>query len=66
MTSTPKQFRVWLVEWVSYSTVLAAETADAAKQEAIRAFNENGTDGFKCHESGLEYEGIVVDDWPPS
>jgi hypothetical protein len=66
MTSTPKQFRVWLVEWVSYSSVLEAESSDAAKAKAIRAFDESGTDGFKCHESGLEYEGIVVDELPYS
>lgn len=66
MTSSPKQFRVDLVEWVSYSIVLEAGSAEAAKNDAIHRFEENGTEGFKCRDSGIEYEGVIVDEWPPS
>ena len=66
MASSPKQFRVGLVEWVSYSIVLEADSAEAAKDDALRRFSEDGTEGFKCHENGIEDEGVIVDEWPPS
>jgi len=64
-TPPAKTFRVWLVEWVSYSTVLEAASAEAARDEAVRQFHEYGSDDFKCHDCGIELEGMIVEPWPP-
>lgn len=62
-STTPKslnRYRVTVIEWLSHSAILEAETSEAAEAEARRLWNEQAEDGvFRFEDSGID--GVVVD-----
>lgn len=62
MTANPTKqlFRVTVIEWLSHSTLLEAESPQAAEEQARRLWAENAEhDAFRFEDAGID--GVVVD-----
>jgi hypothetical protein len=60
-TNPPKQiYRVTVIEWLSHSALLEAESSQAAEAQARRLWEENAEhEAFRFEDSGID--GVVVD-----